>query len=48
MQYSHEVALPGNTIEVACDDGYTIVGPGHIKCQQDETFDVTTFPSCRC
>ena len=48
IHYSHQIATPGDVVEVTCDAGYILKGPGNITCQQNETFDVTSFPTCRC
>ena len=48
MHYSHSLVIPGDVVQVKCDYGYARTGPGIIACQEDETFNVTTFPSCKC
>ena len=48
IHYSHDLAVPGDVVEVTCGDGYGRKGPGKITCQQDETFDGDSFPSCTC
>ena len=45
LEYSRELALPGTTTNVTCQDGYILKGEATLTCNDDGSFE-ENLPVC--